>query len=147
MFLRDTAGSPTRWRTPLFLHRAVRFIILRVADLASALPVEQRVSARLDESARVDESARRAKQALRGWEGEISSLFEHPEIILSSAPHEGFNHIAAVHRVFRSLLDLAKEKWRGSHSRLQPLIDRHPRCTVITAEHSSTRPRIQTFIA
>ncbi|HWV45830.1 MAG TPA: hypothetical protein VN039_07400, partial [Nitrospira sp.] len=50
----------------------VTLIILRVADLAAALPVEKRVLAR------------------RGRAGEISSLFEHPEVILALAPYGRF---------------------------------------------------------
>jgi hypothetical protein len=55
--------------------------MLRVADLAAALPAEQRVSARL---ARLAGAAKRAR---RGWAGENNSLFEHPEIILALAPY------------------------------------------------------------
>jgi len=55
--------SPARTDVALFIHYAVRLISLCVADLAAALPVEKRVSAR------------------RGWAGENSSLFEHPEVI------------------------------------------------------------------
>ena len=55
--------SPARTNVALFLHRAVRLISLRVAHLAAALPAERRVLAR------------------RGWVGEISSLFEPPEVI------------------------------------------------------------------
>ncbi|WHZ28282.1 MAG: hypothetical protein OJF51_003080 [Nitrospira sp.] len=48
--------SPARTNVVLFLHRTVRLIILRVADLAAALPGERRVSARW------------------GWEGETASF-------------------------------------------------------------------------
>jgi hypothetical protein len=49
--------SPARTTVVLFLHRTVRLILLRVADLAAALPGERRVSAR------------------GGWEGETASFF------------------------------------------------------------------------
>ena len=69
-------ASPARTNVALFLHRAVRLIILRVADLAEALPVERRVLAR------------------RGRAGELSNFFEHPEVILRYHSRENSEHIA-----------------------------------------------------
>ena len=53
------AGAPDM---TFFIHCALRVLIRRVADLAAALPVEKRVSC---------------------WAGETSSLFDHPEIIVT----------------------------------------------------------------
>ena len=61
----------------LFIYRAVRLIILRVADLAVVLPVERHVSGR------------------QGWAGEISGLFEHPEGFL---PLDFMKHYKTIFR-------------------------------------------------
>jgi|GEM_PF-6667191 len=63
----DPAASPLggahRLGAPYSSHRAPRRVSLR-SSLAAALPAERRVLAR------------------RGWAGEKSGLFEHPEILL-----------------------------------------------------------------